>query len=112
MYFLRGSLPWQGLKLAKGEHKTEQIKTMKMNTSAGELCKGLPVEFETYIDYSRSLRADAKPDYQYLRGLFRGLSKRHGIDYDNVFDWTVRKYIQDHSELDEAAPCTLQAADR
>jgi len=112
VYFLRGSLPWQGLKVAKREDKTRQIKEMKTNMSAGELCRGLPTEFQTYIEYSRSLGADAEPDYRYLRRLFRDLSKRHGIDYDNVFDWTVRKYIQNHSELDKPASSSSRQANQ
>lgn len=42
------------------------------------LCKGLPLEFVTYFQYCRSLRFDDKPDYSYLRKLFRDLFAREG----------------------------------
>jgi hypothetical protein len=42
------------------------------------LCKGFPLEFVTYFQYCRSLRFDDKPDYSYLRKLFRDLFAREG----------------------------------
>jgi len=104
VYFLRGSLPWQGLKASRGESRTKLVKEMKIKMLAGELCEGLPAEFQTYVDYTRSLSADAQPDYAYLRGLFRGLYDRHGLAYDNVFDWTVKKCLEEYGELDERLP--------
>lgn len=42
MYFLRGSLPWQGLKAATKRQKYERISEKKMSTPIDELCKGFP----------------------------------------------------------------------
>lgn len=42
MYFLRGSLPWQGLKAATKRQKYERISEKKMSTPIEELCKGFP----------------------------------------------------------------------
>ena len=42
------------------------------------LCKGFPLEFVTYFQYCRSLRFDDKPDYSYMRKLFRDLFAREG----------------------------------
>ena len=44
-----------------------------MATPIESLCKGFPIEFNTYFQYCRSLRFDDKPDYSYLRKLFRDL---------------------------------------
>lgn len=41
LYFLRGSLPWQGLPALKKEEKYRKIMECKMSTSEC-LCKGLP----------------------------------------------------------------------
>ena len=101
VYFLRGLLPWQGLKVGKGESRTKLVKKMKIKMLAGELCEGLPDEFQTYVDYTGSLSVGAQPNYAYLWGLFRGLYKRHGLAYENVFDWTVEKCLKDYGELDE-----------
>jgi len=78
MYFIRGSLPWQGLKAATKRHKYENISEKKMSTPIEVLCKGYPTEFVTYFQYCRSLRFDDKPDYSYLRKMFRDLFAREG----------------------------------
>ena len=94
MYFLRGSLPWQGLKAATKKQKYEKISEKKMATPTETLCKGFPTEFVVYFQYTRSLRFDDKPDYSYLRKLFRDLFVREGFVWDYVFDWTILKYQQ------------------
>lgn len=50
-------------------------------------------EFATYLNYCRSLRFDEKPDYSYLRQLFRNLFHRQGFTYDYVFDWNMLKFV-------------------
>ena len=42
MYFLRGSLPWQGLKSLNKRQKYERICEKKMETSIEALCDGYP----------------------------------------------------------------------
>lgn len=49
MYFLRGSLPWQGLKAATKRQKYERISEKKMSTPIEELCKGFPCKHSTYF---------------------------------------------------------------
>ncbi|KAG8138147.1 hypothetical protein E2320_004053, partial [Naja naja] len=92
MYFNLGSLPWQGLKAATKRQKYERISEKKMSTPIEVLCKGYPSEFSTYLNFCRSLRFDDKPDYSYLRQLFRNLFHRQGFSYDYVFDWNMLKF--------------------
>lgn len=92
LYFCRGFLPWQGLKAATTKQKYDLIVQKKVNTPTEILCRGLPNEFAMYLNYSRSLRFDVKPDYMYLRQMFRDLFVRESLQYDFVFDWTVYKY--------------------
>jgi casein kinase 1 len=42
MYFLRGSLPWQGLKAANNKQKYERIGERKQTVPIAELCEGFP----------------------------------------------------------------------
>jgi serine/threonine protein kinase len=49
LYFLRGSLPWQGLKAATKKQKYERISEKKMATPPELLCKGFPQEFVQYF---------------------------------------------------------------
>ncbi|CAI0627943.1 unnamed protein product [Linum tenue] len=58
------------------------------------LCRGYPSEFASYFHYCRSLRFDDKPDYAYLKRIFRDLFIREGFQFDYVFDWTILKYQQ------------------
>lgn len=74
---------------------------MKMGMSANSLCKDLPVEFATYLSYCRSLEYVAKPNYSYLRRLFRSLFIREGFSYDDVYDWTVIRYRELHGGINE-----------
>ncbi|CAM0942886.1 unnamed protein product [Alopecurus aequalis] len=94
MYFLRGSLPWQGLKAGTKKQKYDKISEKKMLTPVEVLCKSYPSEFISYFHYCRSLRFEDKPDYSYLKRLFRDLFIREGYQFDYVFDWTILKYPQ------------------
>lgn len=92
MYFCRaGTLPWQGIKANTKQEKYHKIMEKKMSTPVEVLCKGYPAEFATYLNYCRQLRFEDRPDYAYLRNLFRELYKREGFDkQDNSFDWTPK----------------------
>ncbi|WAQ97154.1 KC1D-like protein [Mya arenaria] len=109
MYFLRGSLPWQGLKAATKRQKYERISEKKMSTPIEELCKGFPSEFATYLNFCRSLRFDDKPDYSYLRQLFRNLFHRQGFTYDYVFDWNMLKFGGRNNDDSERGKVSLSA---
>eukprot|EP00871_Galdieria_phlegrea_P004494 jgi/Galph1/5045/GphlegSOOS_G49.1 len=97
MYLLRGSLPWQGLKAATKKQKYQKISEKKCNTPVEVLCKGYPTEFATYLNYCRSLKFDEKPDYTYLRQVFRNLFQKEGFSQDHVFDWTLLKQAETSS---------------
>ncbi|CAO3587319.1 unnamed protein product [Absidia cylindrospora] len=102
VYFCRGQLPWQGIRARTKKEKYDKIMEKKMITSADALCRGLHQEFVIYLNYVRSLRFDDKPDYSYLRKLFRDLFVREGFQYDYVFDWTIRKMHE--KKMAEASP--------
>lgn len=102
------SLPWQGLKAATKKQKYDKICEKKLSTpievcltkSLGSwlsvyilelmqlfllsfskvLCKSHPVEFASYFHYCHSLTFDQRPDYGFLKRLFRDLFAREGSD--------------------------------
>lgn len=80
LYFLRGSLPWQGLPGRSKNEKYNNIKKKKLEVTVDELCKGLPEEFKEYMNYCRKLQFTDEPDYKYLIGLFEGCMKKNGFD--------------------------------
>jgi casein kinase 1 len=88
MYFLRGSLPWQGINTRNREDKYKRIYEIKMNTNLQDLCTGYPKEFLDYIRYSKALKFEETPDYSYIKKLFKDLFIALGYEMDNVFDWT------------------------
>jgi len=108
MYFIRGSLPWQGLKANTKKQKYERIMDRKMSTSTEQLCKGYPTEFRSYFEYCRSLRFEDRPDYAYLKRLFKELFYRKGFQYDNMFDWTVLNLQQEKARLPVERPISQQ----
>jgi serine/threonine protein kinase len=89
MYFLRGSLPWQGLKADTKKQKYDKIAEKKMETSIEVLCGSYPSEFASYFHYCRSLQFEDKPDYSHLKRLFKALFTREGYEFDYLFDWTL-----------------------
>ncbi|KAF5727006.1 casein kinase I-like [Tripterygium wilfordii] len=88
------SLPWQGLKAGTKKQKYDKISEKKVSTPIEVLCRSYPTEFYSFFHYCRSLRFEDKPDYSYLKRLFRDLFIREGYQFDYVFDWTVLKYPQ------------------
>lgn len=87
MYFLRGGLPWQGLKAATNKQKYEKIGEKKQVTLISELCNGFPEEFNKYLSYVRNLGFEDAPDYDYLRDLFTQALKNAGEIEDGEYDW-------------------------
>ncbi|KAF2198533.1 kinase-like protein [Delitschia confertaspora ATCC 74209] len=87
MYFLRGGLPWQGLKAATNKQKYEKIGEKKQTTPIKDLCDGFPEEFNKYLSYVRNLGFEDTPDYDYLRDLFSQALKSTGEVEDGEYDW-------------------------
>ncbi|KAJ3326669.1 casein kinase I [Blyttiomyces sp. JEL0837] len=89
MYFLRGSLPWQGLKAATNKQKYEKIGEKKQSTPIKELCDSFPEEFSIYLKTVREYKFEEQPDYDALRGLFNRVMARNNEVDDGVFDWMI-----------------------
>lgn len=87
MYFLRGGLPWQGLKAATNKQKYEKIGEKKQTTAIKDLCANFPDQLEQYLTYVRNLGFDATPDYDYMRDLFTQALKTTGDVEDGEYDW-------------------------
>ena len=49
IYFLKGKLPWQGLKANDKRTKYGLILETKLKTPIGTLCEGLPREFAEFL---------------------------------------------------------------
>lgn len=101
VYFLKGELPWQGLKAQNRKMKYKKIMEKKLNTSKHTLCKGLPQELLLYFNYIEHLRFSEKPDYNYLINLFKDIAKNYKIILDNNYDWdNIQNQTQNETKQD------------
>ena len=95
MYFLRGYLPWQGLKIKTKENRYQKILDKKKETSTEELCKNFPDEFKIFMDYVKNLEYEENPDYNKLRRNFYFLiTKKLEDKFDLVYDWTTQRDLK------------------
>ena len=88
VYFYLGKLPWMGLRAATKREKYSKILKKKMSVSIDKLCENMADEFIIYLNYCRGLRFDDKPNYNYLRRLFRDLYFRKGFIVDFRYDFS------------------------
>ena len=91
VFFLKGALPWQGLKNG-ADNKYQRIMEKKLQIPTEMLCHGLPEEFILFINYTKSLKFEDRPDYDYIRGLFLKLlgscTSTYGLTKTMLkFDW-------------------------
>ncbi|CAM4874649.1 unnamed protein product [Rotaria socialis] len=90
MYFLRGSLPWQGLKAETLKERYQKIGDTKRATHIDVLCQNHPEEFSKYLKYVRNLDFFETPNYEYLRKLFKDLMDARNYVCDYNFDWVEK----------------------
>ncbi|KAI7817878.1 kinase-like domain-containing protein [Gamsiella multidivaricata] len=88
-----GTLPWSGISARNSRQGWAKMREIKEDIDLDELCEGLPRGFMTYIGYTRSLRFDEEPDYEYLQNLLRSCAGpcswpngRYGYGYDYDVD--------------------------
>ena len=91
MYFLRGSLPWQGIPGKNKDERYKKILQKKEETSAHELCKDFPEEFEKYIDYTRNMEYEEDPDYERLKEYFKNIIEEKNENFDYIYIWSTEE---------------------
>mmetsp|Transcript_9219 Transcript_9219/g.8105 ORF Transcript_9219/g.8105 Transcript_9219/m.8105 type:complete len:112 (+) Transcript_9219:796-1131(+) len=77
------------MKANNKKEKYEKIMEKKLGTPIEILCKGFPNEFVTYLSYCRNLKFEDKPDYSYLKALFKDLFVKSGYEWDYQYDWNI-----------------------
>lgn len=90
IYLLKGSLPWQGLPGNTKNEKYRNIMEKKMQTTPEVLCSGIPNEFVTFLNYTRSLRFEDRPDYNYLRRILNEVYIRSGFESNLDIQESIR----------------------
>ena len=88
LFFLKGSLPWQGVHgITKGD-KYKKIYYMKKNYGVERLFENSPNEFKELYLYVKKLEFEQEPDYNYCKQLLtKIIEKTCGEKNDNFFTW-------------------------
>jgi serine/threonine protein kinase len=89
LYFLRGSLPWQGLPAQNRREKYKRILDVKIVTTPESLCKGFPRQLKDLLRYCRGLKFEETPNYKYIKDRLYEIATENGFTFDNLFDWTI-----------------------
>lgn len=103
IYFMRGKLPWSGIKVKNEDDRFSKVGQIKKKTPPEILCKGMPEEFPNYLKAVKKLRFDEAPNYKALKKPFEDLMARNGFVNDNVFDWTGKlgEFNKDEASIGE-----------
>lgn len=100
LYLIRGSLPWQGLKGILPKEKQAAIMEKKMEYSSEMLSSGYGKCFSQFLDYTKNLKFEDKPDYDYSINLFSKALFMLSKDI-NLFDWQITKRDSTHRSDEE-----------
>lgn len=89
IYFLKGILPWQGLKYKSESEHMKQIGDIKQSTNLNKLCDGIPPQFIEYLKICKKTKFDEKPDYEKLKDCFKSITKEYDLNLRYI--WTTDK---------------------
>ena len=99
MYFIRGNLPWQGLKLKSNEDRYQKILEKKKEISTEELCSEYPKVFYEFVKYSKGLKYSEEPKYDEFKNKFVDfVVNQRKEKFDYIFDWTTKEDIKKRKE--------------
>lgn len=96
VYFLKGHLPWQGIKdCTTHEEKLLKIKYLKSSIAPEVLCSDLPQIFTDLVQTCRAPRSIHDTSFCALKwkNLFRDVASEMGIKYDEGYDWVEKREI-------------------
>lgn len=85
IYFLKGTLPWQGIKKTETKTQIELIGEKKICISLNKLCQDIPLCFYKYLEHTKNLSFNEKPDYDLLRNLFKSTLK--DLNFEEKYEW-------------------------
>jgi len=87
LYFLAKTLPWQNMKAKNMAQKYKKIYLKKKNFNYKEFCMKFPPEIVTLLDYVLTLSFKEKPNYEFMRMLFKRILEREKQYKRNYFSW-------------------------
>ncbi len=109
LFLLKGRLPWQGIYAPSIDWKLVRMGEMKSGRALRDLLSTTPPEFTAYFDHCLALAFEAKPDYSFLKKIFRERMEREGWDYDWKFDWIDGRLLEKGTLIHEEYALTLES---
>ena len=94
MFFLRGNLPWQNIKIKGKKDKYAKILNKKKEVSSQELGKNFPKEFSEILDYFKTLGYTEDPNYEMCWKKMVNVLERENQTFDYIYDWTTNLNIK------------------
>ena len=105
VYLAKHYLPWISEDSFKSDIQNKvKILYKKKNSSTPEIiCKGLPEEFAEFVRYTRNLKFEQRPNYDYLKNLFIYILIKNQQKNDFNFFW-IEKKDKKHKNEDKKTP--------
>lgn len=107
IYFLKGKLPWQGIKATTICEKFRSVRNAKAKTTIEMLCSGFPTEMTQWLQYVRSLNFDQGPDYAYLKNLVKTMMSDNKYQMDYLYDWKMKGIAKAGNNSNQPDPNAL-----
>jgi len=98
IFFLKGELPWQGIREAKRVKKWKKIQNKKESVSNSTLTQNLPLEFCHYLETVKRLRFEEEPNYEKLIKVFKKLYVARGYYQEDIIERASRRTSKVSSE--------------
>ena len=98
IYLFKGVLPWQNIQAKSKHEKYQKILEKKINVGVEELCKEMPSEFVTLVQYVRNLQFEEVPDYEMMKTKLKNVLEREKMTFSWDFDWIAKEDDKDSNE--------------
>ena len=109
-FFLKGKLPWMGIKEKNKEDLDKKILEKKIETSDEFLGKDMPFQFCELLTYAKNLKYDETPNYNLLKGKMMEVICTGDKKFDKIYDWTdinkLKKEEKEEEPIIEKNGCT------
>ena len=94
IYFIKGCLPWENVAIKNKEEKINKILELKKKITEEILCNGLPEEIKLFLSYTKNLKFEEEPDYNYLKNLLKVVINTKNSDKDFYFFFLKIEYTK------------------
>ena len=87
IYLYKRELPWEKLTFKSKNEIPQKIYERKKLITMEELCKDMPKEMLEFMKYTKSLKFEEEPNYNYLKNLLNIMLKKINKEKDAILSW-------------------------